>query len=260
MSASPFPCHPSLTSTKHMPSETNIEISAGLLSRLHRIHRQRADLAAQIARGPRQVTAGEALVAKAEANLMSFKDALKKANLRSDEKQLQLKSREAQIDQLQTKLNTAASNREFNLLKEQIAADKQANSVLSDEILEAMDEIDGLETKLKDVATELEIQESDQKKRIAEVEAKTDELQSELARVNSELEQSETQIPDELMVEYRRIIKARGEEALAPVEDGSCGGCYQVLTTQYIDRLRLSMLIRCPSCNAFLYMPESTRV
>ena len=73
-------------------------------------------------------------------------------------KQLQLKSREAQIDQLQTKLNTAASNREFNLLKEQIAADKQANSVLSDEILEAMDEIDGLEIKLKDVAAELENQ------------------------------------------------------------------------------------------------------
>ncbi|MCP4778924.1 MAG: hypothetical protein GY880_32315 [Planctomycetaceae bacterium] len=78
--------------------------------------------------------------------------------------------------------------------------------------------------------------------------------------MNSELEDSEKQIPNEVMVEYRRIIKAKGEEALAPVEDESCGGCYQVLTTQYIDRLRLSVLIRCPNCNAFLYLPESTRV
>ncbi|MAI70023.1 MAG: phospholipase [Rhodopirellula sp.] len=243
-----------------MPSDSKIEISASLLRKLHRIHRQRADLAAQIERGPRQIKAGEALVAKADANLLSLKEALKKANLLSDDKQLQLKSREAQIDQLQTKLNTAASNREFNLLKEQIAADKQANSVLSDEILEAMDEIDGLETKLKDVTAELENQDNDQKNRITEVEAKTSELNSELARVNSELEESEKQIPGEVMVEYRRVIKAKGEEALAPVEDGSCGGCYQVLTTQYIDRLRLSVLIRCPTCNAFLYMPESTRV
>ena len=123
-----------------------------------------------------------------------------------------------------------------------------------------MDHIDGLETKLKDVTAELENQQSDQKTRITEVEAKTSELQGELARVNAELEQSEEQIPGAVMVEYRRVIKAKGEEALAPVEDESCGGCYQVLTTQYIDRLRMSVLIRCPNCNAFLYMPESTRV
>ncbi len=243
-----------------MPSDPKIEISATLLRKLHRIHRQRADLDGRIARGPRQITAGETFVAKAEADMSSVKEALKKANLISDEKQLQLKSREVQIDQLQTKLNSAASNREFNLLKEQIAADKQANSVLSDEILEAMDEIDGLETKLKDVATEFENQKDAQQNRIAEVAAKTAELQSELARVNAELEQSEKQIPTEVMVEYRRVIKSKGEDALAPVEDESCGGCYQVLTTQYIDRLRLSVLIRCPNCNAFLYLPESTRV
>ena len=243
-----------------MPSDPKIEISASLLRTLHRIHRQLSDLDGQIARGPRQIAAGETLVAEAEGNLTTVKTALQKANLVSDEKQLQLKSREAQIDQLQTKLNTAASNREFNLLKEQIAADKQANSVLSDEILEAMDEIDGLEIKLKDVAAELENQKNIQKNRITEVEAKTTELQSELARVTTELEQSEKQIPSEVMVEYRRVIAAKGEEALAPVEDESCGGCYQVLTTQYIDRLRMSVLIRCPNCNAFLYLPESTRV
>lgn len=243
-----------------MPSDSKIEISASLLRTLHRIHRQRSDIDGQIARGPRQIAAGDALVAEAEGRVLAVKEKLQKANLLSDEKQLQLKSREAQIEQLQTKLNTAASNREFNLLKEQIAADKQANSVLSDEILEALDEIDGLELQLKDVSAELEDQKNIQKNRIADVESKTTELQSELARVNSELEQSEKQIPGEVMVEYRRVIAAKGEEALAPVEDESCGGCYQVLTTQYIDRLRLSVLIRCPSCNAFLYLPESTRV
>ncbi len=76
-----------------MPSESKIEISATLLRKLHRIHRQRADLDGQIARGPRQITAGEALVAKAEADMSSVKEALKRANLISDEKQLQLKSR-----------------------------------------------------------------------------------------------------------------------------------------------------------------------
>ena len=243
-----------------MPNDSKIEISTRLLRTLHRIHRQRNDLDGQIARGPRQIKAGEALVAKAASDTQTVKDSLRNANLISDEKQLQLKSREAQIDQLQTKLNSAASNREFDLLKDQIAADKQANSVLSDEILEAMEAIDGLEIQLNDAVNEFEKQENEQQTRIAEVEVKTTDLQSELERVNAELEQSEKEIPSEMMVEYRRIIKAKGEDALAPVEDGSCGGCYQVLTTQYIDRLRLSVLIRCPSCNAFLYLPETTQV
>ena len=242
-----------------MSSDTKIEISTGLLRKLHRIHRQRTDLNGQIGRGPRQIKAGEDLVAKADSELHRVKELLKKATMLSDEKQLQLKSREAQIEQLQTKLNSAASNREFNLLKEQIAADKQANSVLSDEILEAMDSIDRLETQVQEVSTELKKQKSDQQKRISDVETKTAELEAELERVDKELIETEKVIPAAIMVEYRRVIKARGEDALAPVEDESCGGCYQVLTTQYIDRLRMSMLIRCPNCHTFLYLPEQTQ-
>ncbi len=243
-----------------MPNDAQIKISTVLLRTLHRIHRQKTDLDGQIARGPRQIKAGDALVAKAESEMQVIKENLTKANLLSDEKQLQLKSREDKIVDLQTKLNSAASNREFDLLKEQIAADKQANSVLSDEILEAMEAIDELEVELKDAQTEVERQAGDQAKRISEVESKTADLHKELDRVTAELEESEKQIPAEVIGEYRRVISAKGEDALAPVEEGSCGGCYQVLTTQYIDRLRMSVLIRCPSCNAFLYLPENTAV
>lgn len=243
-----------------MPNDAQIKISTVLLRTLHRIHRQKTDLDGQIARGPRQIKAGDALVAKAESEMQVIKENLTKANLLSDEKQLQLKSREDKIVDLQTKLNSAASNREFDLLKEQIAADKQANSVLSDEILEAMEAIDELEVELKDAQAEVERQAGDQAKRISEVESKTADLHKELDRVTAELEESEKQIPAEVIGEYRRVISAKGEDALAPVEEGSCGGCYQVLTTQYIDRLRMSVLIRCPSCNAFLYLPENTAV
>ncbi len=53
------------------------------------------------------------------------------------------------IVDLEGKLNTAASNREFSLLKEQIAADEQANSVLSDEILEALEQLDLMQDQVE---------------------------------------------------------------------------------------------------------------
>ena len=60
----------------------------------------------------------------------------------ADQKQLQLKAGEEKIKDLKRKLNAAASNREYQILKEQIAADDMAKSVLEDEIIEALEKID----------------------------------------------------------------------------------------------------------------------
>ena len=238
-------------------SQSEIEFSTQLLRTLHRIHRQRADLQSQIDRCPRQIKAGEAMVAKAEANLLEVKKKNKKATLVYDEKQLQLKTREMRIDELAAKLNTAGTNREFSALKEQIAADKQANSVQSDEIFEALEELDQIGEEIKAAQEKLDTQVSEHEVRVKEVEEKSATLTGELERVNGELESVEKSIPSAARADYDRLIKAKGEEALAPVDaESSCGGCYTTLTTQQIDRLRMSALIRCANCNAFLYIPE----
>ncbi|MEM8669939.1 MAG: phospholipase [Planctomycetota bacterium] len=243
-----------------MTIDSKIEISTELLRRLHRIHRQLTDLNGRIARGPRQVKAGEALVNQANAVSQEIRDRLKKSTMASDEKQLQLKSREARIEELEAKLNTAASNREFSTLKEQIAADKQANSVLSDEILEALEQIDIIEAELSEADAELKKQQGEQQQRVKEIEANLAELSGELNRVESELAETEKEIPSAVLPDYKRLTDTKGEDALAPVDGDSCGGCFQTLTTNHIDHLRLSRLIRCPSCNAFLYLAEDRRV
>lgn len=93
--------------------------------------------------------------AQREANLARLVDELTKlqgdhkaARVRSDQKQLLLKSGEDKIENLRVKLNAAASNREYQALKDQIAADQMAGSVLADEILEAMEKIDELAAQL----------------------------------------------------------------------------------------------------------------
>ncbi len=241
-------------------SKAKIEFSSVLLRRLHALQQQRTELKDQIERGPRQIKAGEAMAAKAQADVDAKKDVLKKARLASDEKQLTLKTREDNIVQLQAKLNTAASNLEFDTFKSQIAADEQASSVLSDEILESFEHLDQLEGELKAAESELEKQQADQKKRIEDVEAKLVEVRSSLERVESELAESEKEIPSAARAVYVRLTESKGDEALAAIDDNSCGGCYQTLTTHVVDQLRLSIMVNCPNCNAFLYAPENTRV
>ena len=97
-----------------------MSITAEALRELHRIHRQLTDLRGRLERGPKQLDAAEAGVRKMEADLTEAKEAAQKARITSDEKQLQLKGREDRIDDLQGKLNSASSNKEYQALKEQI--------------------------------------------------------------------------------------------------------------------------------------------
>lgn len=234
-------------------SEPVIEISAELLQRLHRIYRQRNDIQGQIDRCPRQIAAGNAQVQKCQQAVIDAIDSVKRTKMAADQKQLQLKERENRLDNLQGKLNAASSNREYDLLKEQIAADKQANSVLSDEILELLERIDQLEIDRAARQAEAVERQAEHETMVQSVSERLESLKVDLARVEAERAEAEALVPASARQEYDRLVAARGEEALAPIDGDICGGCYQMLTTQIINRIRLSQLVRCPACNAFLY-------
>ncbi|WP_164101772.1 zinc ribbon domain-containing protein [Candidatus Laterigemmans baculatus] len=243
-----------------MSSDTSIKVSAELLRTLHRIQRQRTDLKSQLERGPRQIQASAAMVAELEATVGESQEKLRKAKMAADEKQLQLKSREDRVQQLRIKLNSAASNREYTALKEQIAADEQANEVLSDEILEAYERIDGLEAERTELQEQLKRRQEEHAEFVSTVDETMKQKSESLARVEAELAEAEDQLPPPIRLEYDRIVGTRGEEALAPVEGETCGGCYQMLTSQMMNRLYLGQAVRCPACGAMMYLPEDRTV
>lgn len=234
-------------------SEPVIEISADLLQRLHRIYRQRNDIQTQIDRGPRQLAAGAAQVQKCHDAVAEATATIQRTRLLADQKQLQLKEREARLFDLQGKMNQASKTREYELIKEQIAADEQANSVLSDEILELLERLDQLESDRGQRQQAAQQREQEQQTLTATVAERTEALKQDLARVESERGEAEALVPAAARSEYIRLVAARGEDALAPIDGESCGGCYHILTTQLRSLIRLSRLVRCPSCNAYLY-------
>jgi hypothetical protein len=235
-------------------------VSAELLRELHRIHRQLADLRERLERGPKQIKVVKAGLVQQEQNEAAAKETITRAKVAADEKQLQLKHREGRIADLKAKLNAATSNKEYQALKEQIAADEQANSVLADEILEALEKIDELQANL----TESRRRVAKTKEELGKVQQRVQEeqsgLESELARVTGELEQSEAKLPGELKTEYRRLTKGRGENALAQVEGECCGGCFFTLTSQMMNELLMSRPVFCKNCGCLLYMPEDRSV
>src|SRR5262249_31032763 len=106
-------------------------VNAAALRELHRIHQQLSDLRQPLDRGPKQIRARTAGVATAEEQSSKVNADLKAARVAIDQKQLQLKSAEGKIGELKVKLNQATTNREYQALKDQIAADEMASSVLA---------------------------------------------------------------------------------------------------------------------------------
>jgi predicted nucleic acid-binding Zn-ribbon protein len=233
-------------------------LSPELLRTLHHLHRQLSDLRERLNACPRRVQAAETGVTQREKELADLQVQLKKLRMAADEKQLQLRSNEERTKDLNRKLMTATSNREYQALKEQIAADEMANSVLADEILEAFEKIDQMHVKIE--AAEKALAAARQRAATARAEAQSQEpaLREELQRVQAELGKLERALPAEIAELYQRVVRHRGEDALASVENEVCGGCYQHVPINLISQIKLGQPVFCKTCGRLLYLPPGS--
>lgn len=230
--------------------------AADALRELHRIHRQLADLRDRLERGPKQVRAREATVTRFTQQLEEAQQQSKSARMSADQKQLQLKSNEAKIDDLKRKLNSASSNREYQALKDQIAADEMANSVLEDEILEALQKIDVCQVAIAEAKQRLAKGQQELQTTQQTVAKEEGELRAEVLRVEAELTRAEQELPSDVRDGYLRVVRSRGSDAMAEVDGEHCTGCFQRITPNQNSLLRMGSVVYCGSCGRLLYLPE----
>ncbi|MCA9133597.1 MAG: hypothetical protein KDA45_10600 [Planctomycetales bacterium] len=235
-----------------------MSVTTSLVQQLHRINRQKTDLKGQLARGPKVVAAANQRLQAALQNVNDIRDKLTKMKVEADNKQLQMREREEKIVKWQGNLNTSKQNREYQALKEQIAADEQANLVLSDEILEILEGIDEVTQSLagaEEIVVKLRGELEEVEKRVAD---KKVVLESELARVSAQLDEAEKNLSGDWKREYLRLVAAKGEDAMAELEDKCCSGCYQSLTPQMLDKLLQGRPVLCPSCGRLIYQDSGS--
>lgn len=227
-----------------------------ILRRLHRILRQIADIRSQLDRGPRTVKAAKNVWDSALQAMAAHREEIKKKRMDADRMQLQLRTREAKIFELEGKMNMAKGNREYQALKDQIAADTQANLVSSDEILESLEQVDRLTGLTHGFEERVQMTENEAKKLEASIDERKAILETDLARISNDLVETESRLTGELKKTYQQLVKLRAEDALAPLEGKACGGCNTSLSPRIIDRLRMNEPMVCTSCACLIYPPE----
>ena len=237
-------------------SSTPLNVGVSILRTLHRIHRQLADLKERLDRGPRQVRAAEANVKRNEDVLEKIRAEAKVLRVATDQKQLQLKVGEDKIKDLRRKLNAAASNREYQALMDQIAADEMTNSVLTDEILEALEESDAFVKNIAKADDTLAAARQKAEENHAEVARQEPLLQADVDRLEAELRKAESDLPGDVRDIYKRVVRQKGEDALAVVDNQCCGGCNQQVPLNLCSQIMLGKPVACKTCGRLLYLPE----
>lgn len=237
-------------------SPSKPSLSTEVLRTIHRLHRQLSDLHARQEQGPKRVRAAQAALAQQQQELAQAQDELKKTRIAADQKQLQFRANEEKIKDLKRKLMTATSNREYQALRDQIAADDMANSVLADEILEALEQVDQCQRRIAELDNKVKLA----RERLQAVEKQLTEetpiIAADLKRVEEQLREAERAIPEEIRDLYQRVVRQRGDDALAVIEGEYCGGCHQHVPINVYVQIKLSHPMFCKACGRLLYLAE----
>ena len=230
--------------------------TAGLKA-LHHLYLRLYDVNQKLERGPKRIQFKEQFASQQDDRLNSEKEQVTQLKKQVQQKNLDLSSNEAKILDLKGKLNSASSNKEFDIFKGQIEADTMANSVLEDEILELMDKIDAAEVevqswvRLKDAAHE------DAKKSAQEFEAARNSLDGEIEECKLAINDAEQIIPENVKVLFQRLVRSHGAGALALMEGKFCSACNVMIEPQLRVELNSERFVFCKSCGRLLYIDDS---
>ena len=90
-----------------------------------------------------------------------------------------------------------------------------------------------------------------------QIEATAESQKIQLVDLEKAIVEAESFIDEDQRDRYRRTVKQRGADALAPVEGSACAGCYVTVTGQMINELMNGHTIQfCMTCGRMLYLAD----
>jgi predicted nucleic acid-binding Zn-ribbon protein len=227
------------------------------LRELHALLQRAKALRERLISGPKTLAARQAALAKRRADAEAAREALKKAKADIKNKEVQVKSLRERTDELRVRLNTIKKQAEYDALRNEIAHHNLSVSKTEDDILELMSRVETQENELKSADAELAKHTSEVESLARDIEEKTQTAKNQLQEIDLAVASAEEIIPEALRDQYRRVIKQRGADAMAQVEDGSCHGCFVSVTSQMVNELiNAETLVFCKTCGRVLYLAE----
>ncbi len=222
---------------------------------------------AKLARCRRSILIQENQVRSLQSALEAKKEEALLTKIQSDRLELELKSRDEEVNKLRASLNNSKSNKEYAAILTQLNTTRADNSKIEAQILELMKAVESDDEECKKIRAQIE----EQKQLLEETRKKSDiaavEYEAEIAKIQIEWNAVAKSIPRERLTIFNRVADTYDGEAVVKVEQQddrsdaySCGGCFMGITAESVNLLMTrDEIIRCPNCTRILVlgdMPE----
>ncbi len=222
---------------------------------------------AKLARSRRSVIIQENQVRTLQSALEAKKEEAQLTKVQCDRLELELKTRDAEVNKLRGLLNNAKTNKEYAAVLTMLNTTKADNSKIETQILELMKGLEADEEECQSIRKQI----GDQKQTLEETrkkaEASASEHEREIENIQAEWDDVAKAIPANCLVVFNRVAETYDGEAVVKVEEQegrsdafSCGGCFMGITAESVNLLMTrDEIIRCPNCTRILVLGESHR-
>jgi len=170
-----------------------------------------------------------------------------------------IKQNQVMIKRSQDRLNSIKNNREYQALLKEIEELKRTNAATEDLMMDCLNQIDDSEKKTTAMQDELHLMQNDilQEQQVVGVE--TENAGKRLKELDQERRKMSGKIEADLLKLFQKVQsqQVRGN-AVVPVQDAVCHGCYVNIPPQMYNELqRCDKLRMCPNCQRIIYWKQN---
>ena len=196
----------------------------------------------------------KAQLADDTAKVQQAKDELQQNALQAKTLDLDIETRRTTIGRLKTQQFETKKNDEFRALESEVARYGEQIDELETEQLQLMEDADALTERVETAKAGLVAREEIVKDELEKLDQLEVNCRQELEELAKERARLTAEIPAAPLSLYERILKSKGDLALAPVRNNSCGGCHMKLVPHTLATLRANKeLANCENCSRILF-------
>jgi len=189
------------------------------------------------------------LLSKIEENKIK----LKNINLNSNKSETSNSQINEKINKLTDQLFLVTNNKQYDALTNEIEHLQDQKSNHETDLLSYIEEKDIIEKEIVDDEKLCEELKEDLNSRLEKLEKAMSETAEEKESLEKSRSKKVSEIDDNIIQIYTKVISARSGVAVVSLSGDSCGGCGAALPPQKASEVRSGELHRCDSCGRFLY-------
>ena len=182
---------------------------------------------------------------------------LKEINLNSSKSENMNSDIQEKINKLTDQLFLVTNNKQYDALTNEIEHLKEQKKENEELLISNLEEKETLEKNINENEASLEELKIDLDVRRNKLDEALSETADEKAALENSRKKQVTEIDDNTMQVYNKVISARSGIAVVPLSGNSCGGCGAALPLQMVSEIRAGDLHNCQSCGRFIYYKKN---